>query len=60
MTLDIQIKALEEEKAVLEEELKELKIKQAQALKFTQLQADIVELNSAIQTTKEEVDKVEN
>lgn len=60
MTLDEQVKALEEEKKVLDEELKALNVKQAQALKITQLKADILKLNSDIKTTKEEVDKVES
>ncbi len=59
MDLDKQVKTLEEQKIVLEKELKALKIKQAMILKIKQLTDDISKLNSNIKIIETEVNEGE-
>ena len=59
MDLNKQVKTLEEQNVVLEEELKQLKIKQAEMLKIKQLNEDISKLNSDIKFIQDEVNKIE-
>ncbi len=59
MDLDEQVKILEEQKVVLEKELKELKIKQAMMLKIKQLKGNVSKLNLDIKTIQEEVNEGE-
>ena len=59
MDLNEKVKTLEEQKGVLEEKLKALKIKQAQMLKIEQLTINISKLKSDIKTIQDEVIKVE-
>ena len=59
MDLDKQVNTLEEQKIVLEKELKALKIKQAMILKMKQLTDDISKLNSNIKIIETEVNEGE-